>query len=101
MFYRMKFDNTIGCILNDAGYRSNSQKFAVWPAGLSASLISDGKRQGLDAKTAAYMGLGGFFASANVSESEKKSIIGSALMHARSDSDIGHDVVSFLEGLLN
>ena len=56
MFYRLQFDKVISSILHSAGYTTTSHKLAVWPAGLSAQLISQGKQLGIDAKTAAYIG---------------------------------------------
>ena len=56
MFYSIKFDGIIGEILNECGYTTNAQKFNVWPAGLSASLIKQSKQLGIEAEAAACLG---------------------------------------------
>lgn len=81
MFYRIKSDTVVGNVLTDAGYVTTSEKLAVWPAGLSAHLIKQGKQIGIDAKMCAYMGLAKHFSGASeLSGHTKLRIINAALM---------------------
>ncbi len=47
MFYRARFDNAIGVLLQNAGIRTTDEKLEFWPAGESAIAIAIGKLQGL------------------------------------------------------
>ena len=101
MFYRIKFDGVIGHILNIAGYTTNEQKFRVWPAGLSASLIKQGKQLGIKAETAAFMGLSKYVQNTSgLSNKEKISLIKSAQMVA-SEKTVDLGVDNKLEEILN
>ena len=86
MIYRIKFDNTIANILNEAGYRTTQEKFKVWPAGLSAQIIKESKSAGLSAESAAFSGFILYFSeSTDISQSEKDRLIGCASIRALKD----------------
>ena len=76
MRYRIQFDEIISNILSEAGYRTLDQKMKIWPAGLSASLIKQGKELGMQPETAAFLGLAKYIKDASdLSKQEKISII--------------------------
>ena len=68
MFYRLKFDGTVGKILKSAGFLTNAEIFNVWPAGLSAQYISEAKARKIDAKSAAYFGVLTYFSDESTDE---------------------------------
>jgi len=76
MFYRIKFDSVVSSVLSAAGYQTTEQKFAVWPAGLSRSLIIEGKRKGLNAETAACLGMASHYGNdSSLSNVERLTIL--------------------------
>ena len=72
MFYRIKFDGIIGEILNECGYTTNAQKFNIWPAGLSTSLIKQGKQLGIAAEAAACLGFSKYISDIQEFDSNQK-----------------------------
>lgn len=102
MFYRLKFDGTVGKILNTAGFVTSSERFSVWPAGLSAQYISEAKVRKIDAKSAAYFGVLTYFSDEamdmelrvrvlnalmeeHATEKALDAVVSSALMKANAD----------------
>jgi len=98
MFYRFKFDSIIGKILAEAGCSTISQKSLIWPAGLSAHLISQGKSMKIDAKTAAYIGLVKYFMTSDVVPwFLKLRLVNSALMCAVEERDLDDSIVTKIQ----
>ena len=100
MFYRMKFDGMVGEILNKAGYTTNAQKFEIWPAGLSATLIKQGKGLGFGAQTAACMGLAEFISGTpEIDNNRKILILDAAIRVAGQDDKVEQNVINKLHEL--
>ena len=101
MFYRMKFDGVVGRVLGAAGYRSTSEKLAVWPAGLTPHLVAQGKQLKIGAKLAAYIGIAKYFAETPEIPLEVRTrIIKGALNEALADSNLDNSIISTLQGAL-
>ena len=55
MFYRARFDNAVGVLLQNAGIRTTDAKLEFWPSGESAIAIEIGQLQGLKPEECAGM----------------------------------------------
>ena len=100
MFYRIKFDGMISEILNEAGYTTNAQKFDIWPAGLSASLIKQGKSLGVEARTSACIGLAKYvFDTPEINNNQKILLLDAAVRVAVRYETIDLSVVNKLQEL--
>lgn len=87
MFYRLKFDGVVGKVLDAAGYKSGREKLTVWPARLTGVLISHGKESGIDAKSAAYMGIFSHFKEeSDVPHHVRAKILESTFMQAMQEN---------------
>ena len=87
MFYRLKFDGVVGKVLDTAGFKSGREKLAVWPAKLTGILISHGKESGIDAKSAAYMGIFNYYKEdSDVPHHVKAKILESTFMQAMQEN---------------
>ena len=93
-------DGMIGEILNEAGYATNAQKFEIWPAGLSASLIKQSKGIGLEAKTAACMGLARYISDTpGINNNQKILLLDAAVRVAAKYDNIDLSVINKLHEL--
>ena len=102
MFYRIIFDNTVAEVLKNAGFKNNSDKFRVWPAGLSRDFIAQGKRLGLSAKSAALTGIAGYFSdSGAASRTDCISILKSAVNYSLKDDEVSEEIVTILRSAIN